>query len=529
MAWWKAWGANQRRRSPRPTWIIKRYILDMTSQGTIIPRVLFCFALALAIAGCDGVSDPQPQSGFAPEEAVSSIEGLEAATTGNYNRLISGGYYHYSRHLFYMTEFAGDNVSLSGSTTDPLFGSYTLGHTVDQFNAENFWNLSYEIIHGTSRVIDEVESGESARRDQLLGENLFLRAMVHFHLVKIFGRPYTQGRDNLGVPIVKSPNPDENASRNTVGEVYDFIVQDLERAAGLMTEEKGNPYASKEVAQALLSRVHLYREENQKAIDYANKVINSGRYSLIQDSTQYVTWPTRPPEENPQTIFAVKHTEEDNKGFGSIGSMYYTSPDGLGWGEMYASKDYRELLNQHPEDNRRGFIEPSLGDDGNVQERNGYPIHYVKKFTGQSGNTLLSSPVILRLAEMYLNRAEANAKLGNDRQALNDVNKIRKRAGLSGDALYEMSDLSGAQTALDIVLRERRLELAFEGFRAYDLWRNGRPVVRDYPGIHTEVNIAPGLDESTDPATQTIPPDHPRVVHFIPEREIDLTGMTQNP
>ena len=126
----------------------------MTSQGTIIPRVLFCFALALAIAGCDGVSDPQPQSGFAPEEAVSSIEGLEAATTGNYNRLISGGYYHYSRHLFYMTEFAGDNVSLSGSTTDPLFGSYTLGHTVDQFNAENFWNLSYEIIHGTSRVID---------------------------------------------------------------------------------------------------------------------------------------------------------------------------------------------------------------------------------------------------------------------------------------------------------------------------------------------------------------------------------------
>ena len=118
MAWWKAWGANQRRRSPRPTWIIKRYILDMTSQGTIILRVLFCFALALAIAGCDGVSDPQPQSGFAPEEAVSSIEGLEAATTGNYNRLISGGYYHYSRHLFYMTEFAGDNISLSGSTTE---------------------------------------------------------------------------------------------------------------------------------------------------------------------------------------------------------------------------------------------------------------------------------------------------------------------------------------------------------------------------------------------------------------------------
>lgn len=514
---------------PLLTWIIKRYTPDMTVQRSIIPRVLFCLALAVTVVGCDGVSDPKPQSGFEPKEAVSTLEGLEAATTGNYNRLISGGYYHYSRHLFYMTEFTGDNVSLSGSTTDPLFYSYTLGHTVDQFSAENLWGLGYEIIHGTNRVIEEVEPGQSAKRDQLLGENLFLRAMVHFHLVKIFGRPFSQGRDNPGIPIVRSSEPDEDASRNTVGEVYDFIVQDLEQAADLMTEPKSNAYASEEVALALLSRIHLYREENQQAIDYADQVINSGRYSLIEDSTQYVTWPTRPPEESPQTIFAVKHTEEDNKGFGSIGSMYYTSPGGLGWGEMYASKDYRELLNQHPEDNRRGFIEPSLDDNGNVQERNGYPIYYVKKFTGQSGNVLLSSPVILRLAEMYLNRAEANAKLGNTQQALEDVNRIRERAGLSGDALYTPADLGGSQTILDVVLEERRLEFAFEGFRAHDLWRNGRPMVREYPGIHTQVNIAPGLDTSTEPATQTIPPDHPRVVHFIPEREIELTNMQQNP
>jgi hypothetical protein len=515
---------------PRSTWIIKRHIPDMTSQRSTIPRVLlFCFAIAALVVGCDGVSDPKPQSGYEPEEAVSTLEGLEAATTGNYNRLISGGYYHYSRHLFYMSEFPGDNVSLSGSTTDPLFYSYTLGHTVDQFSAENLWGLGYEIIHGTNRVIEEVEPGQSARRDQLLGENLFLRAMVHFHLVKIFGRPYSQGRDNPGIPIVRSSEPDENASRNTVGEVYDFIVEDLEQAADLMTEPKSNAYASEEVALAMLSRIHLYREDNQKAIDYADQVINSGRYSLIQDSTQYVTWPTRPPEESPQTIFAIKHTEEDNKGFGSIGSMYYTSSGGLGWGEMYASKDYRELLNQHPQDNRRGFIEPSLDENGNVQERNGYPIYYVKKFTGQSGNVLLSSPVILRLAEMYLNRAEANAKLSNVQQALDDVNTIRERAGLGGDALYTPSDLNGSQDILDVVLEERRLEFAFEGFRAHDLWRNGRSVVRGYPGIHTQVNIAPGVDPSTDPPTQTIPPDHPRVVHFIPEREVELTGMTQNP
>ncbi|WP_251968903.1 RagB/SusD family nutrient uptake outer membrane protein [Salinibacter ruber] len=501
----------------------------MTSQGRPIPRVLFFLILMGAVVGCDGPSSVSPKDRLPPEEVVNSLDGLRAATQGNYNRFVEGNYYHYARHLFYMKEFPGDNVSLSGATTDPLFYSYTLGHKKNQTSASNIWTLGYEAIYGANRVIDEVEAGQSAKRDQLLGENYFLRALVHFQLVNVFGRPYAQGRDNLGIPIAKSPDTDAKAPRNTVGEVYDFVVKDLERAVGLMTQKKSNVYASKEVAQALLSRVHLYREENQKAIDYANKVINSGRYSLIQDSAQYVTWPTRPPEENPQTIFAYKFTEEDDKGFGAIGSMYYTGPSGNGWGEMYASKEYRDLLSQHPEDNRRGFIEAKRDESGNIQERNGYPVYYVKKFTGQGGNVTLSSPVILRLAEMYLNRAEARAKLDRDQKALNDVNKIRKRAGLSGDALYEMSDLNGAQTALDIVLRERRLELAFEGHRPIDLWRNGRDMVRSYPGIHTETNIAPGLNASTTPATQTIPADHPRVVHFLPEDEVELTGMTQNP
>ncbi len=501
----------------------------MIPQGQRLPRMLFCLILLAVVTGCDGPGGVDPSDRLPPEDAVNSIDGLTAATQGNYNRFVSGGYYHYARHLFYMKEFPGDNVSLSGATTDPLFYSHTLGHKKNQTSADNVWTLGYEVIYGANRVIDEVEPGQSAERDQLLGENYFLRALAHFQLVNIFGRPYAQGRDNLGIPIAKSPDPDAQAPRNTVGEVYDFVVEDLKRAAGLMTQKKSNVYGSEEVAQALLSRVHLYREENQKAIEYANEVITSGRYALIQDSTQYVTWPTRSPEENDQTIFAYKFTEEDNKDFGAIGSMYYTSPSGKGWGEMYASKEYRDLLDQHPDDNRRGFIEAKRDDTGDVEQRNGYPIHYVKKFTGQGGNVTLSSPVILRLAEMYLNRAEARAKLDRDQKALSDVNKIRKRAGLSGDALYEVSELGGSQTALDIVLRERRLELAFEGHRPLDLWRNGRDMVRSYPGIHTETNIAPGLNASTTPATQTIPPDHPRVVHFIPEREIELTDMQQNP
>lgn len=131
----------------------------------------------------------------------------------------------------------------------------------------------------------------------------------------------------------------------------------------------------------------------------------------------------------------------------------------------------------------------------------------------------LSSPVYLRLAEMYLNRAEANAKLGNLQEAIDDVNIIRRRAGLSGAALYTLADLKGHASVLDVVLEERRLELAFEAHRPFDLFRNNRPMVRAYPGFH-----------GSDNYNLTINPTDERIIFFIPEREMNVNpNLVQNP
>jgi hypothetical protein len=120
---------------------------------------------------------------------------------------------------------------------------------------------------------------------------------------------------------------------------------------------------------------------------------------------------------------------------------------------------------------------------------------------------------------MYLNRAEANAKLGNGQLALDDVNLIRQRAGLSGTALYTIDDLKDHVSVLDVVLEERRLELAFECHRTMDLFRNNRPLIRAYPGYH-----------SSDLFHQTIPPTDKQVIFFIPEREIVINqNLVQNP
>ncbi len=151
-------------------------------------------------------------------------------------------------------------------------------------------------------------------------------------------------------------------------------------------------------------------------------------------------------------------------------------------------------------------------------------MYYVTKYSFQEGLVNLSSPVYIRLAEMYLIRAEANAKLGNDQASLDDVNLIRQRAGLSGTALHTPASIAlASKTVLDVVLEERWLELAFEGHRAYDLFRNDRAVIRDYPGTHA-------LNSSPTNTNQTIAPSNNRVVFFIPENEIAKNpALVQNP
>jgi hypothetical protein len=200
--------------------------------------------------------------------------------------------------------------------------------------------------------------------------------------------------------------------------------------------------------------------------------------------------------------------------------MYYSDATGTsGWGQMYASLALIKLLNKYPEDARHSFIEIQRAPNGiDTLKRNNVPKFFVNKYSWQEGAVNLSSPVYIRLAEMYLNRAEANAKLGNDQLAIDDVNLIRQRAGLSGTALYTTDDLKGHATVLDVVLEERRLELAFEGHRHLDLFRNHRPLVRAYIGFH-----------SADLFNQTILPTDDRIIPYLPEREVLLnTNLVQN-
>ncbi|MCZ4222447.1 RagB/SusD family nutrient uptake outer membrane protein [Pedobacter rhodius] len=470
-----------------------------------------------------------PSTQIDETSALTNAGDIETATIGTYALFKD---LNYVRSGHFLTEFPSDEVAQGQNSSDDLTNLYKYTHLINSSHASLFWSQSYKAAGAANKIIQVIDDNATSDLKQLKGENLYIRAMMHFNLVRIFGRPYYQNSgDNPGIPILKEGLTDDQKltlPRSKVKDVYDFIIADLIKAADLMTVAKTNPFASKEVAYALLSRVYLYQENNQKAIEYASKVISSGRYALLQGA-EYQTYFRAAPEGNKETIFCTRHIKTEDRGYSAIGSMYYSGDaNGVaqnqafsGWGEIYASKKYFDFLSTNPADKRLSFIS-SYKVNGVVQNNTkltpNTPMHYINKYNLQEGIVNLSSPVYLRLSEMYLNRAEANAKLNNDQLALDDVNIIRTRAGIPN---YTIASVAAAgKSILDVVLEERWLEHAFEGQRAYDLFRNGRSMIRNYPGTHAV----------SGNVNQTVTAFDNRVVSYIPLTEINKNpALTQNP
>jgi hypothetical protein len=493
---------------------------------------IYIVALALIFSVSSCKKEVKPSTAIDDESALTNPGDIETATIGTYAVLRNATYV---RSAHFLTEFQGDNVAQGQPSSDDLSRCYRYTHIPTGTHGANFWKQAYYVIVAANKIIAAIPDNSSVDLKQLKGENLYLKGMMEFNLVRVFGRPYTQGNgENPGVPILKEGVPAGTPARNTVKEVYTAAIADLLKAADLMAVAKADIFASKEVAYALLSRIYLNMGDNANAIKYADLVIASGRYKLLQGA-DYASYFTKTPEANSETIFAIRYTKTEDQDFGAIGSMYYSGTPGAlstpgaqgntGYGEIYASQQYVAELDKNPADLRHSFIAPYKINgvlQVNTKIAPNVPMYYVTKYNLQEGIANLSSPVYLRLAEMYLNKAEANAKLGNAQLALDDVNLIRTRAGIPVLTLAGIA--AENKTALDVVLEERRLEFAFEGQRAYDLFRNNRPMTRNYPGTHA-LNNTPNTN-----ITQTILPTDARVIFYVPQYEIDNNkNLTQNP
>lgn len=528
---------------------------------------------------------------------------LESLVNGAYAQLKS-----WSDPMHRAGEYAGDNMMIRGSSTDAFYEFISFARTPNNGRLSQFWDASYKAIAQSSNIIKLIDEGKNEEIDSRLGECYYIRGLMYFYLVRTYGRPYYQNPEtNLGVPIVNG-TPDNVLDmslpdRATVKENYEQIIADLKKAEELLSDKRNAIRATKGAAQALLSRVYLYmsgtyekpnREYAQLAVDYADKVINSGDYSLLPRE-QFLKYNTYTPENNIETIFAVKRLASEYSGYDhyyGVGGMYAVI-GGMGWGEMYASAKYLALLDEtgrndwRPDsykmvDARAAFIEPTYskntageytevfrfiksdgvdilnyvqanvtrkgntitckeGDDEytlvpvdvdqeiyKIEYKDGktytgvidnfitlnrvYPQFFITKCSREGEDSHLHSPIISRLGEVYLNRAEAHAKLGNYGQALTDLNLIRTRS-IPGAGYGSLA----ANNAGELIDKERQLELAYQAERSYDVFRNGKALNRQYPGPHKQF--------------ESISPTDYRVVFYIPQSAIDSYPgpLTQNP
>lgn len=565
-------------------------------------KIFLSFLAATVLLACD--IDRLPHGSMDSETIVNDPDAsLEALLNGTYAQLKA-----WSDPMHRMGEYAGDNMMIRGSSTDAFYEFISYARTPNNYRLTQFWDSGYKAIAQSSNIIDMIEEGQSPEIDNSIGEAYYIRGMMYFYLTRAFGRPYYQNPEtNLGVPIVNgTPENVTNLDlpdRATVEESYMQAISDLKKAEELLTIDKEPIYATKEAAQAMLSRIYLYMsgtyespntEYAQLAVEYSTKVINSGKYSLLPRE-QFMKYNTFIPEANPETIFAIKRVASEFSGFDhyyGVGGMY-ANIGGMGWGEMYASAKYLELLSEtgrndwrpesyHLSDARAAFIRPTYAKDAETGEftevfrfikkdgevlnyvqaevtRNGssitategtnsytltpvdpdqgvyslqyengetytgvidnyitlnrvYPQFYITKASLEGEESHLHSPVISRLGEIYLNRAEAYAKLGNYSAALEDLNIIRERSIVDGG--YSALDASNASIRID---KERQLELAFQAERSYDVFRNGKALTRQYPGPHNQFEVIPATDF--------------RVVYYIPQDAINSYPgtLTQNP
>jgi tetratricopeptide (TPR) repeat protein len=432
-----------------------------------IYTIITITALMLVFAACDKLLDLEPY------QSISEDISLESDL--NVKKVLSGAYTQFDDASIYGGCILR-NAELLGAGNECLWtGTYTGPRQIfnKQMNASNEdatdqWLNSYEVINIANNVLSALAVVDEEDRDRVEGEALFLRSLMYFDLVRFFGQQYKIGETNsqYGVPLVITPTRgiDEGSfvSRNTVEEIYNQVITDLAAAISKLPEENG-VYASSGAASALLARVYLQKGDYAKARDAASSVIESGVYELLPTYAEVFNNDDNTSED----IFATQITSQDLM---SSMTEFFSIP-------KFGGRDGDvEILDGHLNLYSPGDLRKDLFFDGNGGMRSG------------KWNNLYGVVNLIRLAEMYLTRAECNIRLSTaiGDTPVNDFNAIHTRAGLPGALTVTLAD----------ILLERRLELSYEGFRIHDQRR---------------------LQESIG----SLPYNDPKLVFPVPAREIE--------
>lgn len=428
--------------------------------------VMCCMVLfAVTFSACNKYINLEPKGSTYDEVFWVNGSNVQKALSGAYSLLRDG--FRLDRSYFVFGDLAGGNFKVGGD-----YWNYNDFSEDKNFNfgyapylEGSLWNWSrfYKVINQAHLIIENIpeiedskfESGAETKR-QLEGEARFLRAYTYFYMQRVWGDVVLTKesfKDPQNIPIIP---------RISEEETLDFCINDLKKSEELLENSSNKALASKGAVQALLAHIYAWKHDYEEAEKYADKIIDGGHYTL-EDIEDYLNiWKGNSKE----SIFELNmlYDEGSNEATEDFFNVFLTDPYirnknsssawtiGLPISQQLFSKD---------EARADSIFVDGAGSTLLMRKYDG-----VDYYDPNNPNTYVvsNSLVLLRLADIYLLRAEARFKNSNELGALQDLNEIRERAGLS--------DFVGSGSALfNEITDERRRELIGEGHTQFDLIR----------------------------------------------------------
>jgi len=401
--------------------------------------------LSLSLFSCKKFLEVEPKENISDEQTIYDKTSSEQAVRGVFSALAAGGYYGTSfQSIGYLS---GDNVQWTGSQSQV---QEFINHNVRSDNATiaAAWSAIYTTVNRANQVIAKVPTVTdpqftAAYRSQLTGEAYFVRALSYFDLVRTWG----------GVPLITKPTIDaadnSGVSRSTAADTYKQVIADLDVAETLLPATTNRYRATRKTVWALKSRYYLYQKDWANAETNATKIISDvANYSLVSPYSSFFANNVRGTVESIFEVYYNGSTETNGHGGQWL-------PQTGGGTRQWAPNDvFVNLVNGNAIGGNRNTL---------VAKDN------QNRWYGNLYRTVNSAPsYVLRIAEIYLNRAEARAQQNNLSGAISDLNAVRTRAGLNN------SDAITQEEVLLAIENERRAEFAFEPHRWFDLVRTGR-------------------------------------------------------
>lgn len=494
-----------------------------------------CAILAASLSSCvNDWLDVAPSDGTDADAALTSSSDLDAARTGMYAALKGNSNlvdYYGQQFFVYGDVHAGDDYqynNIGGSNRASFY--YDMNYqTASEFSSSTSssnvaWKSPYIVIGRANRIIAAAEGGAlsdaaeaKATIDQYAAEAKVLRALAHFDLVRIYGKPYTEDQGaSLGVPLVTGVlESNAKPARSTVAEVYTQVVKDLTEAisSNALATETEPGYVSVWGAKAILSRVYLNMGDYANALSVAEDIIKNSGAALWTRDQYFKAWDASTPNES-EFLFRLNVAgSKDNNDLNGIGNLQQRD----GYKEMVATKKFVDMLTSDPKDVRNDMFLPAKAE----KEVAVYGTNkvFLNKLRGQGGNLRNVTIVpIIRLSEVYLTAAECAFRNNDKTKAVEYLNDLVKNRTTTVASLATVDNIT-----LERILIERRKELIGEGQRYFDALRNNETITR----YTSEADK--GWHKTLSKEAQSFNRDYFKAIAAIPQAEINANpNIKQN-